>query len=129
MVDELEKGVDEMSQDPQSAGSPRDVRLSTGQGILYKAFKRPYGSPGNAPVLNLLASCSYPTGQWEIFFIPVYGDANKYQLMERVPGIVNQLLTYYVASYTSSFGLLELGDEVTIVDAHGEHTVKVEAMA
>ena len=101
------------------------VRPATSTDIVYKAYKRPYAG-GPFQVLNLFASCSYPTGQWKIFFA---GDgANRYKLLEQVPSIVNQLMTYYVADFTTGVGLATDPTTVVIVDAHGEHVVPVEPM-
>jgi hypothetical protein len=101
------------------------VRLATSGDILYRAFSRPYAG-SDAQVINLFASCSYPTGQWQIFFQGA-GDGT-YQLMERVPGIVNELVTYYVASFTTGAGLVNSGKSVEITDAHGKHVVPVEPL-
>jgi hypothetical protein len=101
------------------------VRPATSGDIIYRAFSRPYvGS--DAQVINLFASCSYPTGQWQIFFQGA-GDGT-YQLMERVPGIVNELVTYYVASFTTGAGLVAPAKSVEITDAHGKHVVPVEPL-
>ena len=103
------------------------IRLCTAQGIVYKAFKRPYGG-GPAQVLDLFASCYYTDAPWEIFFVAVEGKPNTYQLMEKVPGIVYFLVTYYAASHSSGYGLPDLGNTVTIIDAHGSHQVPVVAI-
>lgn len=108
------------------AQAEQKSRLSEGQGIVYKAFKRPYDGNEGAPVLNLFASCVYPTGGREIWFV-VTRDGT-YQLRENIPGIVNELVTYVVACYTSGAGLLELGKTVTIQDAFGLHQVVIEPM-
>ena len=101
------------------------VRPATSRDIVYRAFGRPYaGGPGQ--VINLFASCSYPTGGWRIFFT---GDGSGgYELMEQVPGIVNQLVTYYVASYTTAVGLATPVRSVKVTDASGEHSVPVESI-
>lgn len=121
-----------MSEDKETAGEPKvmttgggTIRLCTGQGIIYKAYKRPYAG-GGANVLTLLASCSYPEGPWEIFFTPVYGDSSSYELMEKVPHIFYNLVTFYAASYCSHLGLPELKDSVVVIDSFGRHDVAVE---
>ena len=100
------------------------VRPCTAANIVYKAYKRPYD--GGAPVLTLLASCEYGSAPWEIYFTAVPGETNVYQLMEKVPGVVYWLHTYYSTTYCSGYGLAELGDTVVIEDARGRHTVSVE---
>jgi hypothetical protein len=107
--------------------NPGIIRPCTAQGLIYKAYKRLYGG-GPAYVLNLFASGSYGDAPWEIFFTGVEGQANTYNLMEKVPTIVYFLVTYYAASYSSGVGLVELGDTVTIIDAYGSHQVPVEVI-
>lgn len=108
--------------------NPATIRPCTADGIVYRAYKRPYGD-GPAQVLNLFASCYYTDAPWEIFFVGVEGRPNAYKLMEKVPTIVYFLVTYYAATYSSGAGLTDLGDTVTIIDAYGEHQVKVEPLA
>lgn len=105
------------------------TRLATADGLVYRAFARPYDGNSGARVLNLFASGEYPDGPWTMFFEATYGDANRYELKEHVPGIVYFLVNYVVASYSSGAGLPELGDHVTIVDAHGEHKVPIEPIS
>ena len=98
------------------------VQLSHGLGIDYKVFSRPYDQQG-APVLFLLASCYYMTGAWEIFF---EGAGDKgWKLMERVPGIVNFLITYYGASFTTAFGLVFPPATAEITDGWGTRQVAI----
>ena len=102
------------------------VRPATAQGLVYKAFKRPYGGAGGAPVLELFASGFYPDAPWELFFAAVAGKPWTYVLNERVPSIVYNIVTYYVACYSSGRGRPGLPDKVTITDAHGTHEVPVQ---
>lgn len=113
---------------PDAAGAqaaPTTVRPATASDIVYRAFSRPYAG-GDAQVVNLFASCSYPTGQWQIFFQATQNGG--FQLMERVPGIVNFLVTYYTASFTPGMGLATPVKSVEIWDAHGKHVVPVEPL-
>lgn len=103
------------------------TRLSTAQGLVYKAYSRPY-SGGSAKVLNLYASGFYGDAPWTMFFVRDPSQPNRYKLMEIVPNIVYFIVSYYTAAYSSQIGLPDLGDTVTIVDASGEHTVKVEPL-
>ena len=119
-----EKQTVETAQQPEA----EQTRLSSAQGLVYKAYRRPYGT-GPAQVLNLFASGYYGDAPWKMFFVPVSGQPNRYQLMEIVPRIVYFIVSYYTASYSSQVGLADLGDTVTIVDASGEHTVKVEPLS
>jgi hypothetical protein len=107
--------------------NPATLRPCTAQGLVYRAYKRPY-SGGPANVLDLFASCYYTDAPWEIFFTGVEGKPNTYQLMEKVPTIVYFLVSYYAASYSSGYGLPDLGDTVTIIDSYGEHQVQVETI-
>ena len=114
--------------DTTTQSNPATIRPCTAQGLVYKAYKRPYGDGGSANVLNLFASGYYFDAPWEIFFTGVEGQAGTYQLMERVPTITFGLTSYYTASYSSGYGLPDLGDTVTILDAYGEHQVPVEPL-
>lgn len=101
------------------------IRPATSNDIVYRAFGRPYaGGPGQ--VINLFMSCSYPIGGYKLFFQREYGPDSIFTLMEQHPGAAPQLVTYYVADYTSGAGLATPVKFVTIKDAHGEHRVPVE---
>jgi len=116
-------GVSESAADaPRVAGT---VQPCTAAGLDYRAFKRLYGG-GPAYVLDLFASGYYGDAPHEMFFAAVNGEPNRYRLMEKVPGVVYFIVSYYAASFSSQVGLPGLGDQVTIVDASGEHVVKVE---
>ena len=106
-------------------GTPPVVRPATSGDIVYRAYARPYAG-SEAQVISLFASCSYTTGQWQIFFQST-GDG-AYTLMERVPGIVNFLVTYYAASFTNGFGLATPVKTVEITDARGKHVIPVESI-
>ena len=103
------------------------IRLSTASGLVYKAFRRPYGS-GPVSVLNLYASGYYSNAPWEMSFQPVAGQTRRYQLMEKVPTFVYEITSYYTASYSSLVGLKDLGDTVVVVDAQGGHIIPVEPL-
>jgi hypothetical protein len=98
--------------------------LSHGDAIEYKAYARTFGSGGPA-VLSLIATCSYPTGGFTIFFGEGPGP-DQFELLENVPGIVNELVTYYMASWTSGQPLVRPPTQVKIKDAWGEHRVEVK---
>src|SRR5215470_7377182 len=99
--------------------------LSHGSAIEYKAFARPFHK-GSGEVLYLLATCSYGTPGFSLFFEAQSGLA-QFELMETPPsGIVPQLVTYYIASWTNGQPLSQPPKHVKVRDAHGEHTVKVE---
>jgi hypothetical protein len=102
------------------------IRPATAQGLVYKAFRRPYGGAGAPPVLELFASGFYVDAPWELFFSAVPGEPWTFVLNERVPGIVYFIVTYYAASYSTGVGRPGLPDKVTIVDAHGRHEVPVQ---
>jgi hypothetical protein len=99
--------------------------LSHGAAIEYKAFARSF-HPGGAQVLYLFASCYYGTPGFTIFFQPQTGLA-QFELMETAPqGIEPQLVTYYVADWTSAQPLAAPPTHVKIRDAHGNHEVPVK---
>ncbi|HKV95731.1 MAG TPA: hypothetical protein VJW20_24530 [Candidatus Angelobacter sp.] len=97
--------------------------LSHGSAIEYKAFARSFQKNG-AAVLYLFATCYYPTGGYTIFFESKAGQ--EFDLLETRSQIVNELVTYYVADWTSSQPLVDPPTHVKIRDAHGFHTVPVK---
>lgn len=110
--------------------NPGTVRPCTAKGLVYRAYRRPYGGDGaSAGVLNLFASGYYTDAPWTIFFTAVEGKSDTYRLMEHVPTIVYFLVTYYTAAWCSGYGLPDLGKTVTIIDAAGEHTVTIEELS
>lgn len=105
-------------------GATNTIQPSRGGALDYKVFGRVYDEGGGA-VLFLFATCYYPTGMWNIFF---RSEGNlRWTLLEKVPGFANQLVTYYVASTTTAFGVGDFPPTVTIIDGYGAHTVPVEA--
>jgi hypothetical protein len=100
---------------------------ATSADIRYRAYRRPYDAQGGQ-VIILLASCSYTVGQYEIYFVGGGGDGADFVLMQQPPLYLDELLTYYSASYASGLGLNNLGNTVSIRDAHGVHEVALENM-
>ena len=115
-----------MSQQTQTQENAGTTRLCTAQGLVYKAYSRPYDGADGAKVISLFASGWYSDAPWELFFTAVPGKPNEYQLMEKVPTIVYFLKTFYAPSYCSGAGLVDAGSTVIIHDAYGAHTVAVE---
>jgi hypothetical protein len=105
-----------------AAAEPGTVQPSFGLAIDYKVFSRPYDD-ASAPVLFLLASCYYMTGGWQIYFEGA-GDAG-WVLLEKVPDLVNFLITYYDASFTTAFGLVFPPQTAAIRDGWGTHRVAI----
>jgi hypothetical protein len=106
---------------PQAAPLPGP---SHGSAIEYKAFARSFQG-GSAAVLYLFATCYYGTPGYKIFFEAQSG-LTEFVLLETTPqGIVPQLVTYYVADWTSSQPLASPPPQVKIKDAHGVHDVPV----
>jgi hypothetical protein len=108
--------------------SPADTGLSRGTAIGYKAYTRTFedsnGGSGTAAVVLLLASCYYDSSGWTIFF---EGNLQQLSLMEQNPtGIVREMVTYYAASWTTSFRMSDVPAEITVTDAFGDHVVPVE---
>jgi len=106
--------------------APPVVQPSRGSEIEYKAFLRKFQS-GQAGVLELMATCYYPVGGYQLFF-ESSGDA-KFTLLERSWPIHNQLVTYYLASWTSGQPLASPPGTVLIIDGRGEHPVKAHPWA
>jgi hypothetical protein len=104
--------------------TPVSPPLSRGDGIEYKAYARAYEEGG--AVLSLIATCSYPIGGYSIFF-EGRSATDEFELLEKAPQIAPQLVTYYVASWTSGQRLVKPPTHVEIRDAHGDHRVKVES--
>lgn len=103
------------------------VQPATSSDIIYRAYGRSYDG-GGTQVITLLASCSHSISGYKFFFVRQYGPDEVYTLMEQLPGVFFHMLTYYVADYTSGMGLTNPVASVTIIDAHGKHTVPVENM-
>lgn len=96
---------------------------SHGFAIEYKAFARSFQG-GSAAVLYLIATCYYGTPGYKIFFEGTGID--QFELMETTPqGIVPQLVSYYVADWTSGQPLASPPKQVKIKDAQGVHDVPV----
>ena len=105
--------------------SATGIQPATGSAIEYKAYARSFGpAPGGGRVLYLIATCSYPVGGYEIFF-EAESRPDTFRLMERAPGISNQLVTYYIASWTSGQRLLITPSQIMVMDAQGLHKVAV----
>ncbi len=104
-------------------GATATTQLSRGGALSYLALSRPYDGPGTV-ALSLIATCYYPTGRWHIFFT---SDSAGYNLMETVPGLANQLVTYYVAGFSSGGGLMPMRS-VNITDGYGTHAIPVNPL-
>jgi hypothetical protein len=111
-------------QQVQQRSDGDQIRLCTANGLVYKAFFRPY--PFGGSVLSLVASGFYDLAPWELFFMGVNGNPGKFQLMEKVPKRFFFLTTFYTPCFCSTYGLEQLGDSVVIEDSFGEHRVPVE---
>jgi len=99
--------------------------LSTGKALEYKAYCRAFQPNESAAVLYVVATCFYGTPGFTIFFNEVAGPTHL-ELLERHPiDIVPQLVTYYVASFTSGQPLANPPGHITVTDAHGDHRVEV----
>jgi hypothetical protein len=115
----LQKGERTMGAQPSPVSPP----LSRGVAIEYKAFARAFNGGGS--IISVIATCYYPTPKFTIYFS---GGPTEFELLETRPqGIVNELVTYYGASWTSSQRLEKPPKHVTIADARGTHKVTVEA--
>jgi hypothetical protein len=103
--------------------NPISPPLSRGEAIEYKAFARAFNGGGS--IISVMATCYYPTPEFTIYFV---GGPTEFELLQKPPqGIVNQLVTYYGASWTSAQRLEKPPKHVTITDAGGTHKVTVES--
>jgi hypothetical protein len=109
------------------AVAPPAPELCHGTAIEYKALTRPFlNKEKSDAVLYLIATCSYGTPGFTIFFEDE-GSGN-FRLMEQPPtGVVMELVSYYIATWpTKSIPAeTQVPTHVTIVDAYGEHRVHV----
>ncbi|MFY9937736.1 MAG: hypothetical protein WAK33_12730 [Silvibacterium sp.] len=111
---------------PAPTPAPAAPNLCHGLQIEYKAFARPFTESKEVGTLYLLASCSYVTSGFTIFFEE---DSGNFKLMEQPPtGVFMNLVTYYAASWPTSGipGQREMPKHVTITDAYGDHKVHVK---
>jgi len=109
---------------PITAPSP-NLALSRGSGIEYKAYARRFQPNVDAAVVILVATCFYDTSGFTISFQP---NASGYELVEQPPtGVFRNMVTYYVASWTTGIETDTSPTHVTIVDSFGEHRVHVKA--
>jgi hypothetical protein len=101
--------------------------LSDAAGLEYKAFKRTFYQDSEDGVLCLLATCSFPTPGFAIFFQAA--GVGSFKLMQTNPtGIEPQLVSYGLASWPASdvSALSDVPSHVTVEDAQGQHRVRVE---
>jgi hypothetical protein len=98
-------------------------QLATGEAIEYKAYTRTFGE-GPAAVLYLIATCAYPVGGYQIFFEGEEGLEN-FRLMEIAPRIFPELVSYYIASWTTGLLLAEPPTQIQVTDAYGTQPVPV----
>jgi hypothetical protein len=100
--------------------------LSHGLEIEYKAFARSFTQDKKVGTLYLMATCSYVTSGFTIFFEE---DSGNFKLMEQPPtGVFLNLVTYYAATWPmkGTPGQREISTHVTITDAYGNHRVHVK---
>jgi hypothetical protein len=108
---------------PTIAPSPNPA-LSHGAAIEYKAYARRFQPNIDAAVLTLVATCYYATSGFTISF---QSTASGFELVEQPPtGIVRDMVTYYVASWTNGIEVDALPSHVMITDAFGQHRVHVK---
>jgi hypothetical protein len=99
--------------------------LANANDIEYKAFKRPYVD-GSSQVLVILANgWYYPTPEVKLYFES--SGNSEFKLMQENSTYGFFLATYHSAQWTSGAGLINLGNTITVEDAYGKHTVKVES--
>jgi hypothetical protein len=98
--------------------------LSRGTAIEYKAYARHFQPNSDAGVLILVATCYYDTSGFTISF---QSAATGFDLVEQPPtGIFRNMVTYYVASWTTGIDADTVPSHVTVTDAFGQHRVHVK---
>lgn len=98
-------------------------QLSQGNAIEYKAYVRKFFETGEG-TLFVVASCYYDTSGFTIFF--EQNSSGQLCLMQQPPtGVFLNLVTYYVASWTSNKNADANPNHLMIVDGYGEHHVHV----
>jgi hypothetical protein len=103
-----------------------NLSLSRGAAIEYKAYARRFQPNIDAAVLILMATCYYDTSGFAISFQKT---ADGFELVEQPPtGIFTNLVTYYVASWTSGVEAVATAttSHVTVTDSFGQHRVHVK---
>jgi hypothetical protein len=95
--------------------------LSTGQAIEYKAYARAFQPNQSAAVLYVIATCFYNTPGFTIFFNEKAGPTHL-ELLEKHPiDIIPQLVTYYIADFTSGQPLANPPRHITITEVTHWH--------
>jgi hypothetical protein len=101
-----------------------NLSLSRGAAIEYKAYARRFQPNIDAAVLILLATCYHDSSGFAISFQQT---ASGFELVEQPPtGIVREMVTYYVADWTSGVEAASVPSHVTITDGFGQHRVHVK---
>ena len=100
------------------------AQLSQGNAIEYKAYVRKFFETGGG-TLFVIGSCYYGTTGFTLFFQE--NSSGQLCLMQQPPsGVVLNMVTYYVASWTSNRDTDANPKYLTIVDGNGEHQVHVK---
>ncbi|MGH1386327.1 hypothetical protein [Kordia sp.] len=100
--------------------------LAKANDIEYRAFKRPYVGGGSDVLIILANGWYYPTPEVKLYFEST--GTNEFKLMQNNSSAGFFLATYHSAQWTSGAGLINLGASITVEDAYGKHTVKVESL-
>jgi hypothetical protein len=111
---------------PPAPATPPAPVLCKGLEIEYKAFARSFTDDKKVGTLCLIATCSFVTSGFTIFFEE---DSGNFKLMEHPPtGVFMNLVTYYSASWPNSGtpGQAEIPKHITITDGYGNHKVHVK---
>jgi hypothetical protein len=107
-----------------STASPQG-QLSNGIAIEYKAYVRKFFEQGGG-TLFIMATCYYETAGFTISLQQI--QPGHLNLVETPPtGIHTDMVSYYVADWTSNVNADNIPGHVTITDAHGAHRVAVKA--
>ncbi|HZS54612.1 MAG TPA: hypothetical protein VFA65_09430 [Bryobacteraceae bacterium] len=108
-----------------SAQATPTAQLSQANAIEYKAYVRKFFDTGDG-TLFVIASCYYDNGGMTIFFNET--NPGQLSLMEQPPtGAFTNIVSAYVASWTSKFNADKNPPHLTITDGHGQHRVPVRS--
>ncbi len=102
------------------------AELTKANDLIYRAFKRPYLNTDNFVLILLANGWYFPTPQVDLFFESI--GENAYKLMQKNSNAGFFLATYHNAEWTSGAGLESIPDTITVQDAFGTYTVKVETL-
>ncbi|MCK8479511.1 hypothetical protein [Psychroserpens algicola] len=98
--------------------------LANAYDLVYKAYKRQYAKTGNDILIIIANGWYFPTPEVHLYF---EAHAGNYKLMQNNSSQYFNMVTYHTAQWTSGLGLETTPETISIQDAYGFHTIKVES--